>query len=366
MKIGYEAKRYFHNSSGLGNYARHLIRILAEQYPENEYLLYNPAQSKKSYTLPASAREIRPQLSNSFYRNLWRQRLVSDRAIQDGCEIFHGLSAELPAGLKKKRIKSVVTVHDLIFMRFPRLYKKVDRNIYKQKLKKACRTADLIVAISRQTKEDLQEYLQVPEERIEVIYPGIDPVYWKDHSANYQRVITHYNLPSRYVLFVGTMEPRKNPVLLARTCIKLGIPLVLVGRKTRYWTDFYQNLSLEEKQNIFTPRVEDNNDLATFYQLADLFVYPSSFEGFGLPVLEAEVSKTAVITSSRSSLPEAAGPESLLINPDKQSDLEVAVEELWENHKYREQIAEANYSYALDFKDELIAQLWQKTYSSLL
>lgn len=365
MKIGYEAKRIFHNKSGLGNYSRNLIRMLSTYYPHNEYLLFNPAEPTVPFALPPSCREIRPQLKNNFYRNLWRQRLLSKDAKREGVEIFHGLSAELPQGLKKRNIKTIVTVHDLIFMRYPKLYKRIDRNIYRQKLKAACKRAHRIVAISEQTKRDIIEYLKIDAERISIIPPGIDPIYWQSQQSQYARVIQQYQLPARYALFVGTLEPRKNPVLLAQQCLILGIPLVLVGRKTPYWLGFYNGLSANEKAKIFTPRVSSNADLAALYQMADLMAYPSVFEGFGLPVLEAQASKTPVLTANLSSLPEAAGPGSVLVDPREPEQLREGLQGLWEKPPHLAKAVAENYGHALNYSDKILAQLWHKTYQQL-
>ena len=365
MKIGYEAKRIFHNASGLGNYSRNLVRMLSGCYPQNEYLLFNPAPGKVPFTLPPSCREIQPQLKNGFYRQLWRQRLVSSDAQREQVEVYHGLSAELPQGLMRRGIKTVVTVHDVIFMRYPKLYKRIDRNIYRQKLKAACKRAHHIVAISQQTRQDLIEFLKIDPQRISVIPPGIDPVFWKNQQSQYARIIQQYQLPARYALFVGTLEPRKNPVLLAQQCLKLHIPLVLVGRKTPYWQRFYNSLSANEKAALYTPKVVHNSDLAGLYQMADFMAYPSVFEGFGLPVLEAQACKTPVITSTLSSLPEAAGPGSMLVNPHKPEELKEALHEVWQKPPHLAKAVEDNYGHALNFSDKILAQLWQEIYQQL-
>lgn len=290
---------------------------------------------------------------------------MSSDAFKEKVEVFHGLSAELPQGLRRRRIKSIITVHDLIFMRYPKLYKRIDRNIYRNKLKAACKRANHIVAVSHQTRQDLIDFLNVKPKRISVIPPGIDPIFWENQQKQYPRVMHHYQLPARYALFVGTLEPRKNPVMLARQCINLGIPLVLVGKKTAYWQRFYQKLTVDEKTLIFTPKVALNSDLAAIYQMADFLAYPSIFEGFGLPILEAQASKTAVLTSHLSSLPEVAGPGSILINPHDPDDLKNALQKLWDSPKSLTKAIQNNYDHALNYSDPILAQLWNQTYHQL-
>lgn len=366
MIIGYEAKRAFHNHSGLGNYSRHLINTLAAHQPENSYYLYNPAKGSVPYTPPAAAKEIKPNIKSKLFANIWRQRLLSSRAKKDGVALFHGLSAELPFGLSKKGVKSVVTVHDLIFLRFPELYKPIDRKIYLKKVKHACDTADIVVAVSRQTRDDIIEYLGIPDQKIVVIYQGCDPLYWEDHKANYIPILNRFQLPERFALFVGTLEQRKNPAALAEACTALNIPLVLVGRSTTWWDKFINNASAETRSYCQHIRVQSTRDLATIYQLADVFIYPSVFEGFGIPVLEALASKCPVITGNNSALKEVAGPGSILIDVASQPELHNALESFWNNEDRRLSAAEKGYEFAQQFRDEALAHQWFNTYNKAL
>jgi len=366
MRIGYEAKRVFHNRSGLGNFSRNLVRALATSYPDDEYYLYNPKKPKVPFgeDLPP-VKELRPSISNPLFVNIWRQRLLADRAKKDQVDIFHGLSQELPTGLRKRGIPSVLTVHDLIFMRNPQLYKPIDRKIYTRKLKLACQQATSIVAISEQTRRDLEEFLKIPAENIKVIYQGCDPLFREEQSATeIERIKQVYGLPEKYVLFVGTLEKRKNVAQVVKATQKLEIPLVMIGRATKYWKKHVEP-GLNHKL-VYTPSVMDNQHLAALYQGATLFVYPSTFEGFGIPVLEALVSKTPVITSNTSSLPEVAGPSSLLVDPKSQEDLTTAIDRVWRSEELQKQMMESGYTFAQHFKDDVIARQWHNLYTSLV
>ncbi len=133
MNIGYEAKRVFHNKTGLGNYSRDLVRILATYYPENHYFLYNPKKNKETLFNTNLDNVFEKLPSTPFYKkfyNLWRQKGIINDLKTDKIDVFHGLSGEIPSGLKNKNIKSVVTIHDLIFMRYPHLYSFFDRKIH--------------------------------------------------------------------------------------------------------------------------------------------------------------------------------------------------------------------------------------------
>ena len=144
MKIGFEAKRVFHNKTGLGNYSRDLIRILADFFPENDFLLYNPKPNNEILFKNTNANVFEKRPATSFYQkfyNLWRQIGIVKDLKKDGIELFHGISGEIPWGLRQNNIKSVVTIHDLIFVRYPELYSFFDRKIHCDKFKKAAKDA---------------------------------------------------------------------------------------------------------------------------------------------------------------------------------------------------------------------------------
>lgn len=363
MRIGYEAKRIFHNRSGLGNYGRKLIESLAQYFPDNEYLLYNPRRARINFRSPECVREILPPFTNPLYTQLWRQKLLTNRAARDGVDIFHGLSQQIPEGLYKKGIPTVVSVHDVIFLRFPKLYKRMDRTIYTRKLKYACRYADKIVAISEQTRVDLHEYLNVPLDKIEVIYQGCDNAFKRDYSeAELAAIRQKYQLPEDFVLSVGTLERRKNPHLVHQACERLQLPLVMVGRPTRFWRKHLKTTAYP----FHHPAVDNTYDLAGLYRLARTFIYPSDFEGFGIPVLEALCSGVPVITSGGSALPEVAGPGSILIRPESSSEMDNALRKVWNSPELRRQMKESGLQFSRHFADEVIASQWQKLYHSLL
>jgi glycosyltransferase involved in cell wall biosynthesis len=366
MVIGYEAKRIFHNKSGLGNYSRNLVLSLAQEEPNTKYLLYNYRPGKVEFNAPDCVQEISSNLKNKLAANLWRQRLVSGRAKKDGVEVFHGLAQELPYGLKRKGIKSIVTVHDLIFLRYPKLYKLIDRNIYLKKVKHACKVADLIVAVSSQTRQDLIELLKVPAAKIVVIHQGCDPSFWQEQQNNILPMIKKFGLPERFALFVGTLEPRKNPARVAEVCAKLEIPLVIVGRPTPYWKKFVKNSTTASQAYWQHINVATTRDLATLYAMADVFLYPSIFEGFGIPVLESLASGTPVITGNNSALREVAGPGASLVNVESTKDISKALNSLWQNETLRQKAAEKGTNFAEQFKDSVLAKQWISTYQNVL
>ncbi len=365
MKIAFDAKRFFHNTSGLGNYSRDLIRILSQYYPENEYLLLNKNSSERG-------REILEKPNVKFVPtskgNLSRQLKMGKDAQKTSANVFHGLSGELPLKWEKEPIKKIVTIHDLIFMRYPQYYSFFDRKIHLWKFKKAAITADKIIAISEQTKRDIITYLKVPESKIEVIYQGCHKAFKEQQPDDViQAVKEKFSLPERYILNVGTIEDRKNLLNIVKGISGTEIPLVVVGRKTNYYkkVEAFIKKNKMEKQVLFLEGVS-MEELAVIYKLADVFVYPSFFEGFGIPVIEALFSKTATITSNTSCLPEAGGKDSVYIDPGNYVDIGAKIKFLWENESERKRRAEKSFEFVQKFNDEPIAAQLMELYKKNL
>lgn len=370
MIIGYEAKRIFHNQTGLGNYSRDLVRILSRFYPENQYLLYNPKPPKKQlFTIDSeqiSEKQPTGWFNRKFY-NIWRQRTIVSDLKNDKVQLFHGLSGELPSGLKKAGIKSTVTIHDLIFMRYPEFYSFFDRKIHFYKFKKAAHNADRVIAISEQTKKDIIHYLKVPESKIDVIYQGCQNVFKETFTDQEKRaVITKYNLPDQFVLNVGTVEIRKNVLAVVKAVQHIAIPLIIIGGETSYTQTVKQYISDHKMDDkvIFLKGL-NSRELAIVYQLATVFVYPSLFEGFGIPIIEALYSKTPVITTNSGVFPEAGGPDSLYVDPTDSTDIQAKIELLLGDANLRDEITEKGYMFVQKFNDDVIAKKIMELYKAL-
>ena len=238
--IGYDAKRAFKNFSGLGNYSRSLIYGMSHIYPYNEYFLFTPAYRDKGKQFDFARREnahiVTPRgIYSKLPSSIWRSYGMKNDVAKHKIDIFHGLSGELPS--LDKGIKKVVTMHDVIFMRYPEYYKPLDRVIYTAKFKKACKDADRIIAISKQTADDIIKYLDADPAKIEIIYQGCDKIFHAQISKEEQEKIkAKYNLPNKFILNVGTIEERKNLVSVVKALkdIPKDIKLVVLGRETNY------------------------------------------------------------------------------------------------------------------------------------
>jgi glycosyltransferase involved in cell wall biosynthesis len=344
MKIGFDAKRAFFNISGLGNYSRNVLRALYTYFPENEYVLYTPS-GKGSLFKGAEGKFIIKEPSGFIYRNFpgyWRSFSLAGQVKRDKPDIFHGLSHELPYNINKSGIKTAVTVHDLIFLRFPHLYRYADRKIYQRKFRYACQIADLVIAVSKQTADDIKNFFGIDESRIKVIYQGCNPVFRKElNNAEKEGIRKKYGFPESYVLYVGTIEERKNLLSLIRAMDagKLKLPLVVIGARTGYYKKVKKYIDQGKNREVYFLESIVNEDLPAIYQAAHVFVYPSVFEGFGIPVIEALYSKTPVITSKYGCFPEAGGPSSLYVDPVNVEELADAIKRVVEDSELRKKMA---------------------------
>jgi len=318
MTIGLDAKRAFHNYSGLGNYSRLLIQSLLDLYKENQYYLYTPGYKPHplhNFVNNENCKVISPNsIASLLPSSFWRSFLMSNKINHQNIDIFHGLSGELPFSTLK--MPKVVTVHDLIFMRYPKYYTPFDRKMYEKKCKHACKVADTIITVSKQTADDCIHFLGADPRKIEIGYQSCDPQFFM--PVNKSEILKKYDLPEKFILNIGTIEVRKNLLNLVKALkfIDDEIYLVAIGKKTSYYSQIEEYV----KENHLAHRIRWMHhvpfcDFPGFYAAASVFVYPSVFEGFGIPVLEALAIGTPVATSNISSMPEVGGNAVLYFDP---------------------------------------------------
>ena len=375
MRVGFEAKRIFNNFTGLGNYGRFLVRALLENYPQHHYTLYTPKLKDHPEVMPFlknPAFHIRTPsqwVKGSGFGSFWRSVNLGNIASRDGVELLHGLSNEIPL-TKPDRLKTVVTIHDLIFKRYPELYSKVDAVIYTKKLIHACHSADRIIAISRQTADDIRAYADVDEKKIRIVYQGCHQQFYTPvHAGSQASVKTKYGLPDRYVLSVGTLEERKNALIILKALAQLdpSVSLVLVGKATAYQRELDRFIARHRLHSRvhFIHQVAFA-DLPAIYQQAGVFVYPSRFEGFGIPVVEAIASGVPVIAAKGSSLKEAGGEGSLYIDPDSEQELAEGIERLLADTSLCESMVSQSQEHIRKFAPQNIARDMMTVYGELV
>lgn len=367
LKIGYDGKRAANNLTGLGNYSRSLIEHLSKQFTQHQYFIYTPKIKEKLEKLPLFALpniNLKLPLKAKF---LWRSFGIKKQLLADQIDIFHGLSHEIPFGLQKIGIKSIVTIHDLIFLRKPHYYKLIDRLIYKWKSKYACSQADKIIAISEKTKQDIIEFYKTNPNKIEVIYQSCDDSF-KISATEKEKLIVKekYQLPTNYLLSVGSIEERKNLLLIIKALPKINnnFKLVVIGKTTDYAKKVRQEIENLGLQNsvIFLKNIPFS-DLPAIYQMAKTFIYPSLYEGFGIPIIEALYSKVPVVAATGSCLEEAGGPTSIYVSPNNDSELANAVNLILNDQELQLKMANEGINYVQKFDNNRVNQQLMECYA---
>ncbi len=350
MRIAFDAKRYYHNHTGLGNYSRTLIRGLQQLEPEMDALLYDAKSFKRSFALGSHARK-------------------------DGALLYHGLSNELPFDIQRSGVPSLVTMHDVCWRTYPEMYHLIDRKLYDLKYGWSARHADMVLAISESTKRDVMNYYQVPEERIRVIYQPVNELYYKslshDEACQLLRE-SDMRIPQDYMLYVGSVNARKNLMGVVQAMAQLPascrLPLVVIGGGREYKQQVLKEIECLGLQDyIIWQKCTDHHLLHALYTCARLFVYPSFYEGFGLPVVEAVLSGCPVLTSNVSSLPEAGGPDTLQAVPSSIDDIAQKMEQGLCDEALRTQMIEGARNYAIShFSPEPLFRQVLNLYSEML
>ena len=382
LHIGFDAKRIVRNGTGLGAYGRTLVNDLSK-YPLT-LRLYAPNEGRP---------ELRQQVSDCEniifsvrkHRFLgektpfsaigdayWRSRSIVKDLKRDGIQLYHGLSGELPWGIRQSGIPSVVTIHDLIFLRHPEFYKPIDVKLYTWKFRQTLKEASHIIAISECTRRDIIEYGQVPEQKISLIYQSCAQRFSAStDEALMQQVAKHYQLPQRYILNVGSIEARKNILLAVQALPHLpaDISLVIIGRHTPY-TDkvmaYVQQHQLQQRVHILHGVPDEH--LPALYAMAEAFVYPSVYEGFGIPIIEAIRCGLPVVACTGSCLEEAGGPDSIYVAPTDIMGMADAIRRSLRGADNREARIERSQAYIRRFEGNDVAgqvyELYQRIISS--
>jgi len=373
INIGFDAKRMFHNATGLGNYSKTLVEHLAAQYPDNYYHLFTPYTDQQFRYLDDPDYRVLLHTHRGYSRSLWRSFGIYKDIDTAGIDLYHGLSNEIPFTIHRTKAKSVVTIHDVIFKIYPAQYPLTDRIIYNIKTGYACKNADKVIAISESTKNDLIRYYKVPESKIEVVFQACDPMFG-DRKTDEQKseILGKYGLPQKFILYVGTINERKNLLNVVKAMELIPendrLPLVAIGQGGTYKNKVMHYIANNNLSRWITVKETVNRiDLPAIYQSASFFIFPSLYEGFGLPVIEAIWAGIPVITSDISSLPEAAGPGAIYVDPSDPHSIAGAVIKLNEDLPLRRDLATKGLAYIKErYNGDALARQMMGVYQKLL
>lgn len=323
MRVAIDISQIAYTGTGIETYTRQLVISLMRTHPEVNLILYGfSLRQHKKLT------NFLDLLSNDFVREsakifwlpstvlslLWnRVHRIPIETFINHVDLVHTSDwTEPPSHMPK-----VTTIHDLMIFKYPENFPSAIIDNHKAKLFWVKKESKLVIADSESTKRDIIEYLQIPESKIRVIYLGVDAQFFPQTSESVLRIKKRYGIRKDYLLCVGTQEPRKNLFRIAQAFKQLNshaIELIIVGNPG--WGN-----PIRGNENIKVVGYVENKDLVSLYSGAIAFIYPSLYEGFGLPLLEAMASGTPVLTSNRGSLAEIAGNFAHTINPDQTEDL---------------------------------------------
>jgi glycosyltransferase involved in cell wall biosynthesis len=358
MRITLDLSPAIHQKAGLGRYARTLAEHLITRDPENLYTAFAYG-TFKAEMLPSTLRRMPranvPLGARPWRMSVWLAHILGvslDRAIPP-TELYHATEHLLPP-LKKAR--TVFTLHDLIFQFFPQYHLPLNRWYLVNAMPLFLRRADAIIAVSDCTKQDAIRFYDLPADKITVIYEGVNPALGPVHNAEkIAQARARYAKNQPFLFFVGTIEPRKNIITLVdalRALRQRGYAhrLLVAGRMGWLYQstlDHVRKTGMESHVDFldFVP----DEDLTTLFSACDAFVFPSLYEGFGLPPLEAMACGAPVVSSNASSLPEVVGDAALLVDPKDVGNIVAAVERVVTDRVLRDQLCAKGIAQAAKF-----------------
>ena len=353
MRIGIDTQSTLGRKTGIGLYTANLLRALRRVAPQHEYVELAWGRTK----------ELRTD-----QRLWWEQVELPRRARAAKVDLLHLTGFGAP---RWRLCPTLLTVHDLIGVLFPTNLPPISRFYWSRWLPRTIRWADQVIADSEHTRRDLIRLLGIPAERIEVVYLGVDEAFCPlEDSAALEAVRQKYGLPPAIILYVGTIEPRKglDTLIAAYAALATEMPhhLVIAGKRGWYTEPLFRQVeALGLGQRVhFTDYVADE-DLLGLYNLANLFVYPSRYEGFGLPPLEAMACGVPVVCSNAASLPEVVGDAALLVPPDDVKALAAAMRRALNNEALRAEMRAKGLERARGFTWEETARRTAEIYERM-
>lgn len=371
MKIGLVTNLMDSHTGGISRYTKNLVENLLRLDRENEYVLIH--SNRKKCQLSGKYKEIQLPFFTSIPHKFITGLLYLDKICKDEkLDILHD-TGQIGPYFWPSKTKRILTIFDVSIYRYPEVFTTLTR-LYYRSMNRVTKNIDKIITISKYSKNDIIKFLHVSPNKVSVTHLGVEKHFCKiKNPALLDQVRKKLHLPNSFVLFVGTIEPRKNiPFLIkAFAKVKEDLPketkLVIAGRKGWERKDTYSLPSLLGIENdvIFTGQIEDTY-LPALYNLADVFVYPSLYEGFGLPVLEAMACRCPVITSNVSSLPEIAGKGALLINPANENELAKKIKDVIINQKIRENLIHSGFIQSEKFSWETCALQTLNIYKNVI
>ena len=352
-----------YRATGINRVLHHLLAEIPAVPGDEQYLVYAPSNdaNRRLLAVPrVKARLTRLPVGRPAVRIAWEQSVLPLELVREGADLLHALGFVSPVAW---RGRTVVTVYDLSFLRFPETFNRSNRIYLSQFTPPSLRRADRVITISEETRRDVIELCGVPPERVTAILLAADERFEPAAPDDVTAFRARHDLPDRSVLYQGTLQPRKNVETLVRAYARLRDQgsddhiLVLAGpRGWQYESIFELTRQLGLADSVRFPGFVPDDDLPLWYSSATVFAYPSVYEGFGLPLLEAMACGAPVVSSNASSLPEVVGDAGVLVDPSDVEGLCSALRQLLEDEPRRQALATAGRARAQTFS-------WRRTAS---
>jgi len=360
MRIGIDVGILREERRGVGHYLSNLLEKFLELDRDDEFYFYTPRPIKSEIR-----EEIIKKGANNWHLRIgtlplpgsfWLQTEGRHLIIKDRIETFFGTCNILPITLPRN-VKKILAIHDLLSIFYPTTMANYNRFVHKLFFRKSLERADRVIAMSNAMKQDIIRYLGIAEEKIIVIYEGVKKIFHPQEKEKVPFIRARYNLLKPYILSVGTLEPAKNHITLIRAFsrLKFDWDLVIIGKKGWKYQNIFSTISelkLSERTKVIG--YVSIEDLPPFYCGAEIFVFPSLYEGFGLPLLEAMACGVPVVSSNASCLPEIGGDACLYFAPHSVEDLVSQMERLLSDSNLRKELAKRGIERAREFT-------WEKT-----
>lgn len=375
MKIAVDASQIIY-STGVSFYTSNLLKALSRIDKENEYLIFSSSlrakdkleKKLKELDLSTNFKFKTLGLPPSFFEFIWNKlQLGVVENFVGKVDVFHASDWTQP---KSKKAKLITTIHDLAVLKYPDFFSSRILKNHKLKLEWIKKDKSLIIAVSNSTKKDIIKYLNIDSGRIKVIYEAIPYEHQiKIKDIDKKKIKEKYNL-DKYFLFIGGLNPRKNLKRTARAFLKLFkkykyLKLMVIGVRGEKHNNLAKDLNLPKNSLVYEDELSFK-EFSSLYAGAIALVYPSLYEGFGLPVLEAMYHGCPVITSNISSLPEVAGDSALLVDPTKPDEIFRAIKNLLENNQLKQDLIKKGHVQVKKFSWQKTAKQTLNIYKSLI
>jgi glycosyltransferase involved in cell wall biosynthesis len=366
LRIAIDARLNGYRTGGIARYTQALLHALAECDRDNSYLVLEAARPRikdrqpdgqSLGSLPPNFKRVKC-LTPPHHR-AERFLLAAETALLK-LDVLHSPDFIPPFKLWPKHTRRVITIHDLNFLLFPQFQTADSLRYYRHGIEAAVRDADHILAVSRSARDDLLRLLNVPPERVTVQGEGVDPAFRPLSAEQVNPILSRYDLAPGYILFVGTLEPRKNILgllqayHLLRTRLSSAPPLVIVGKRGWLYEPILEGMAATDLGSLLK-----RLDLPAVYNGASVLALPSFYEGFGLPALEAMACGIPTVVSDRGALPEVIGDAGLLVDPNQPQSIADALERMLTDSALRQQAVEKGLRRAA-------ASTWQKAAQTAL